>query len=113
MWGRLLFGGIAVETSGYKAAEKRWPLNVSIAWFEEPNDYAIVPSFAIEDDKIQVSIGLEGPEHEAMIRELWRLTDAADEADISFTVRHDERPGRLSSNVERLTIGTRVLPWAL
>jgi len=94
-------------------AKKGWPLSVSISWYEEPTDWALSPSFAIEDDKLKASILLEGPEHETMIRELWRLTDVADETDISFIVVHDERLGRLSPKVERLLIGTRVLPWVL
>gem|GEM_PF-6709338 len=88
------------------------PLAVSISWYKEPTDYAILPSFTIEEDQIKVRIGLEGPDHEKMIGELWRLTDAADEADISFAVLYDESRGRLSPSVERMLIGTRVLPWA-
>ena len=104
------FDGIAAEDSGYFSAKERWPLIVSISWYEEPNDWALRPTFVIEDDKLKVRILLEGPQDETMIRELWRLTDAADETDISFTVVHEERQGRLRSNVLSLLIGTRVLP---
>lgn len=108
----LRFDGIAAEISGYTRAKKSWPLHVSISWHEEPTDYAILPSFTIEEHQIKVRIGLEGPDHEKMIGELWRLTDAAGEADISFAVLYDESRGRLSPSVERMLIGTRVLPWA-